>query len=73
MPSFPAGPGPLEAPLVLGQWALEKGHGGCRVPTKDKEPSVGSGLWALPSCSCLLGGGGGGVARDAAGHSLADS
>lgn len=44
VPSFPAGPGPREALLVLGQWALERGHGGCRVPTEDKEPSVGSGL-----------------------------
>jgi hypothetical protein len=55
MPSFSAGPGPMEALLVLGQWALERGHGGRRVPTKDKGPSVGSGLWVLASCSCLLG------------------
>ncbi|XP_019063291.1 uncharacterized protein LOC104863534 [Fukomys damarensis] len=53
---FPSRPGPREALLVLGQWALEKGHGSCSVPTKDKEPSVGSGLGlqALTSCSCLL-------------------
>jgi hypothetical protein len=44
MPSFPAGSGPKEAPLVLRQRALETGHGGYRVPTKDKEPSVGSSL-----------------------------
>lgn len=29
---------------MLGQWALEKGRGGHRVPTEDKEPSVGSRL-----------------------------
>ena len=29
---------------MLGQWALERGCGGCRVPTEDKELSVGSGL-----------------------------
>lgn len=29
---------------VLGQWALERSRGGCRAPTEDKEPSVGSGL-----------------------------
>ena len=44
VPSFPAGPGPREALLVLGQWALERGCGGCRIPTEDKEPSVGSSL-----------------------------
>lgn len=31
---------------MLGQWALERGCGDRRVPTKDKEPSVGF---------CLLG------------------
>lgn len=41
---FPAGPGPREDQLVLGQWALEKGRGGCRVPIKNKESSVGSRL-----------------------------
>lgn len=41
---FPAGPGPWEDQLVLGQWALEKGRGGCRVPIKNKESSVGSRL-----------------------------
>lgn len=38
VPSFPVGLGPREALLVLGQWALEQGHGGCRVPTKTKSP-----------------------------------
>lgn len=44
VPSFPAGPGPWEVLLVLGQWALEKGCGGHKVPTENKEPSVGSRL-----------------------------
>lgn len=44
VPSFPAGPGLWEALPVLGQWALERGCGGCRIPTEDKGPSVGSGL-----------------------------
>lgn len=44
VPSFPAWPGPREVLLVLGQWALEKDRGGHKVPTEDKEPSVGSRL-----------------------------
>lgn len=44
VPSFPAGPGPREALLVLGQWVLKRGCVGCRIPTEDKEPSVGSSL-----------------------------
>lgn len=55
VPSFPTRPGPREALLVLVQWALERSHGGRRVPTEDKEPSVGSSLSALTSCSCLIG------------------
>lgn len=27
---------------MLGQWALQKGRGGHRIPTEDKEPSVGA-------------------------------
>ena len=50
-----------EALLVLGQWALERGRGGCRVPTEDKEPSVGLDSWALTSCSWLTGKSWGGV------------
>lgn len=61
VPSFPARLGPREALLVLGQWALERGRGGCSVPTEDKEPSVGPDSWALTSCSWLTGKSWGGV------------
>lgn len=79
VPSFPAGPGPQEALLVLGQWALERGCGGCRIPTEDKELSVGSGLSGsdqlqLPHWRELGVGWGWGsqsLCRGCAGHSLA--
>lgn len=70
---------PGEVPLVLGQWALEKGCGGHKVPTKDKEPSVGSRLLIsdqlqLPHWQELgVGWGSCSLSQECTGHSLASS